>query len=908
MSIENELKIIPMQEIKTEDMLKVLAKEGYKIEGELKQSKQEDTYYDNEKTLLKKGCSFRIRRKGDKAIVTCKIPVKSDTEYKQREEYETEIPKNYIKEDGRVSINDAKKALLEKYPNIELPEDLQVKVKVKNNRNKVNLIAQDGTVIELAFDDLETEDADGNKFKMRNEIEGEIVSGNPENLQRLSEIIGKNYKNIRKNELSKYARALKEMNSQRGNLTHEEIQICVILSKIISSKEFETLTGKGQMIHDFRGLLNAKNEIELPENLRLDNFKDPKYLISKISEARRTKDNFSGKIKTLEDMFLCFLSRMDYKDMEPKLIRFLNENYYADDKSITNRMLHSQQVMLITGLICNSKAIKLIDKKELQCMTSALVHDIGHVPGSHTTEEILKDMDGFFSHEINGRNVIEKIIEENFTQIVDEVKECYEMIEKEYVEEDIPKDIERIKEEIEKSVEAHSRTNSEKRGDGTVVQIPREADKIAYATSDIVDILKREESREEILKELGQKPPENLVKTEFFPEKWKNDIIDKPGSWDEIKRKIRDIINRIESNIHEGNFGKIAVDFANTLRENTKDSITYYDIEQDNWDFLNDMIKYVKELRKEGKHELGAERAEGKIAKMDSKKRLQLATQIFTIKKFNEILKNSNMSTDEAWEKAVEEITKSTDADILNCINFIKEELIATKREMRDLFAEGEMLDETKLKNLNNSDRQIKLQPKGRFELIDIQPYLGENYTVYKAENIRDTYYKNEPGISVCLREYTDTAKRKLIIKRDRNKKGVTQVEREKYETDEMENVDTNRLMEMIKRKYPDIALRFSTKEIRCVIETQRNKARNENGVLITSDKSAVVLGNGKRKALPKQMEISIDKNDQKLLKRIKNKINEFLKTQGLTMNDVITKETKEEQAMKTIKEFEQER
>ena len=42
MSIENELKIIPMQEIKTEDMLKVLAKEGYKIEGELKQSKQEE--------------------------------------------------------------------------------------------------------------------------------------------------------------------------------------------------------------------------------------------------------------------------------------------------------------------------------------------------------------------------------------------------------------------------------------------------------------------------------------------------------------------------------------------------------------------------------------------------------------------------------------------------------------------------------------------------------------------------------------------------------------------------------------------------------------------------------------------------------------------------------------------------
>ncbi len=908
MSVENELKIIPMQEIKPEHMLQTLEREGYKIEGPLKSSIQEDTYYDDsEKTLLQKGCSFRIRIKGNKTIVTCKIPIKSDTEYKQREEFETEIPEGYIKEDGTISIEDAKNVLIEKYPNIELPEDLQVAVKVINNRNKVNLQAQDGSIIELSFDNLYTEDGKGNAFDMRDEIEGEIVSGNPQNLQNLNEIIKKNYSNIKKNELSKYARALKEMNSQRGNLTLEEIQICVILSKILSSNEFETLKGKGQMIHDFRGLINDKNEVELPENLRLDNFKNPKYLISKISEVRRTKDYDPGKIKNLEDMFLCFLSRIDYKDMEPKLIKFLNENYYNDDKSITNRMLHSQQVMLITGLICNSKAIKLIDRKQLLCMASALVHDIGHVPGAHPTEEVLNSIDGFFSHEINGRNVIEKIVEENKEEIIEEVKECYKMLGKEYNEETVRGDIERIKEEIERSIEAHSRTNSEKRGDGTVVQIPREADKIAYATSDIVDILKRVDRRRDILKnELGEQNPKEGPKVKFFPEEWKDSVIKKRGSWDEIKAKIGSIMSKIEGDINAGNFGKIAVDIANTLRENIRDGRTYYDIDQDNWNFLNDMISYVKDLRLKGAIELGGKRTEEKIEKMDTRTRMQYSAQLFILKKFNEIIKSGNINTDEAWEQTLNEITNSTDKDILTSIYSIKEELNAHPELREKLFSTGGMLDTTRLKHLDNSDRQIKLQPKGRFQILDMQSYLGENYTVYKPEKISDTYYKNEDGISVCLREYKDTNKRKLIIKRDRNKEGVTQVEREKYETDEVEGLDVKQLSEIIKNKYPDIALKFSTDNVECEIETERSKVRNEDGLLITRDISAVAFKNGKRLELPELIEIAIKGNDKKVLKSIKKKINDFLSTKGISMEDVITKETKEEQAMKLIEESQQ--
>ena len=63
------------------------------------------------------------------------------------------------------------------------------------------------------------------------------------------------------------------------------------------------------------------------------------------------------------DMFLCFFSDMDYQDIEYKLVDFLNKNYYSENAPATNRMLHSQQVMLITGLIAKSKAIPESEQK-----------------------------------------------------------------------------------------------------------------------------------------------------------------------------------------------------------------------------------------------------------------------------------------------------------------------------------------------------------------------------------------------------------------------------------------------------------------------------------------------------------------------------------------------------------------
>ncbi len=125
-------------------------------------------------------------------------------------------------------------------------------------------------------------------------------------------------------------------------------------------------------------------------------------------------------------MFLCFFSDMDYQDIEYKLVDFLNKNYYSENAPATNRMLHSQQVMLITGLIAKkSKAIPESEQNRLLCMTSGLVHDIGHVPGAHATERILADYDGFFSHEVNGQKVVRDIVSQKEESIIAAIKEYY---------------------------------------------------------------------------------------------------------------------------------------------------------------------------------------------------------------------------------------------------------------------------------------------------------------------------------------------------------------------------------------------------------------------------------------------------------------------------------------------------
>jgi len=870
MSVENELKIIPREELKPVELLNLLIDNGFTANGKLKLSKQEDTYYDDkEGTLEKTGCSFRIRRKGNGAVVTYKSPIKSDTEYKQREELEAEISDIYIQEDGSILIEDAIDVLRKKYPDIELPRNLQVAVTVINNRNKVNIKSEDGTIIELAFDDLNIRDGKQMLYGMNNEIECEVITGNPDNLTNIYNIIG-SYYDIAKNELSKYSRAVKEMNEQRDNMTLDEITICAMLSDIINAKEFEQLKYKGQMIHDYRK--------DIPENLSLDNFKDPEYLINKISEVKRIKNYRPGKIKNLEEMFLCFFSDMSYKEIEYKLVKFLNDNYYSENAPITNRMLHSQQVMLITGLISRSKEISEGEKKTLLSMTSALLHDIGHVPGAHPTEEIFGNLDGFFSHEINGRNVIERIILKDEEKILDVIKEYYESLGRKYSEEICRDHLQKNKTQIKRSIEAHSRTNSEQRGDGTVVQLPREADKICYCISDIVDILKR---------------VNHEASPEFFPVGWKDEMTKKLGKGYEKGEVIKQKIEEIEKLINTSNFGEIATTIANTVVENINDGKTYYDVDQDYWDIVNGMIKYVKDLRAEGVVD-------------NKRKQLQLAAQIFILKNFNEFLAQTNGNVELAWDRTIETVTQSNDLDILNCINLIKE--MYNDKENRDqllrtAYEEGGILDTSKLAYLDNSDRQIKMQPRGKFQIIDLQPYLGNKYDISHPEVIKDTYYMQQNGLSICLREYKGTQNRQLIVKRKRDKEGVTQVEREKYVSNTFKDITLEELVRKFNEKHPDFNIQVPEGEPRCIIQTIRSNVENEQGVVIRKDKSTVIAKQGKIE-MPETIEIEC--NDRNGIKSVKQKLNSFLDMIGTNLRAVSTKETKEEQAMRLISEQEQ--
>ena len=273
MSLESELKMLPREKILPENVLDLLKQNGYVIQGELKLKPQEDTYYDNsEQSLNKSGASFRIRRKNDGAVVTYKTPINSNEGFKQREEMEVEIPSTYIGEDGSIDVKDAISVLKSQFPNALVPEGLDVAVTVKNNRNKVNVQTPEGTVIELAFDDLNITDAHGSNFKMKNEIESEILSGEPSELKNVRKIIGEKF-DVQDNSLSKYSRAMKEMQEQKDNLSLEEVTTCSILSHIINTKEFEQLKKKGQILYDYR--------VDFPEQLELKNFRNPQYLMRK---------------------------------------------------------------------------------------------------------------------------------------------------------------------------------------------------------------------------------------------------------------------------------------------------------------------------------------------------------------------------------------------------------------------------------------------------------------------------------------------------------------------------------------------------------------------------------------------------------------------------------------------------
>ena len=879
MSIENELKVLPRDNINIQAVIYLLMDNGYKIQKNIKGAKQEDKYYDDEnRTLEKNGCSFRIRMKENGAVVTYKQPIESETEYKQREELEVSIPENYIQKNGEILLEDAIHILKEKFPDVKLPQNLRMIVQVNNNRSKLNVVAKDDTVIEVAFDDLSIINSNGSKFDMKNEIEFEVLSGNPENLNGIYELLNSNY-SIEKNDLSKYARAIKEMNEQRDNMTVEEIVICAMLSDIIKSVEFRQLECKGQMIHNFSR--------KVSEDLRLTNFQNSEYLINKISDIKRVKNYEPGTIKKLEDMFLCFFSDMDYQDIEYTLVNFLNEKYFSKEAPITNRMLHSEQVMLITGLISKSKEIPETESKTLLCMASALLHDIGHVPGAHITEALMSDFDGFFSHEMNGSNVIEKIVTQDETDIINRVIAHGRTLGKEYDKELIKIYIDDTKEQIKKAIQAHSRTNSEKRGEGTVVQLPRAADKICYFASDMRDAVVRSI-------ELDSK-----VKPEFFTEKWKVDMKKKLGKGYEAKENIiEQKIADIEKFARTNNFGELTTYIANTVREVVRDQKKYYDVDNDIWKITVNGIQYIKDLRENGI-----------ISKRY--KEIGLEAAMYLVKKFNEEYAKCNKNSEIAWEKTVDIVTKSSDTMMSHEVHQILEKYWNNPEGLKQIHQKGGILDTSVIVDLDKSNLQIKMIPRNKFDFMDIIMSVCDDIDKMdkvERKNIIDQYYPSQGSgqdeLSICVREDEKTHKKSLIVKKKRNKDGVTQMERNKYFTDEVLNADLKDLVEMINKKYTFLNIKQPTGDSLCTIKTQRKDFKSKDGVIVRNDCSKVLAKDGTWKDMELSLEVECKKGQ---MKDVKKSVATYLKQNSeIELTDYTTKKTKEELAMELLEKEEE--
>lgn len=873
MSIENELKVLPREAINIQEVLDLLMDNEYSIQKNPKVIEQQDKYYDDEeRTLERNGCSFRIRMKENGAVVTYKQPVESETEYKQREEMEVTIPEEYIQINGDIFLEDAIHILKEKFPDVKLPKNLKMIVQVNNDRNKFNVMAKDGTIIEVAVDDLSINNSNGNEFNMKNEVECEVLSGNPENLNGIYELLKENY-SIEKNDLSKYARAVKEMNEQRDNMTIEEITICTILSDIIKSVEFKQLEYKGQMIHNFSRRVS--------DDLRLTNFEDAEYLINKISEVKRIKSYEPAEIKTIEDMFLCFFSDMDYQDIEYRLVKFLNEKCYAKDAPITNRMLHSIQVMLITGLISKSKEIPESDRNTLLCMASALLHDIGHVPGAHVTEKQMADFDGFFSHEINGSNVTENIVSQDEANIISSVISHGKSLGKEYNEELVKKYIDNTKEQIKEAIQAHSRTNSERRGDGTVVQLPREADKICYLASDIRDAILRSI-------ELGSK-----VKPEFFTKEWKEEMKKTYGKgYAKREAEIEQKIEEIEKFINTNNFGELTTYIANTVKENIRDGKVYYDVDDDIWNITENAIKYVAELRKEG------------IISKKSKE-IEKVAALYLVKIFNEQYEKCNRNSDIAWDRVVDIVTKSNDTIMLNEVNQILEEYKNNPEGLKQAYQEGGKLDTSVIVNLDKSNRQIKMIPNDNFDFIDIIISMSilEQGGIREHKKFIDTYYPSQGGgekeLSICLREDLNTNKKSLIVKKKRYKNGVTQMERNRYSTEELSDIDLTGLVNIFNEQYPSLKIEQPKEQPLCVIETQRDSLEGKNGITVRSDLSKVQAPDGTWKNMELSFEVDCKKEK---IKEVRKHLDKYLKSKySINLSDYATKKTKEELAMEIL-------
>lgn len=176
----------------------------------------------------------------------------------------------------------------------------------------------------------------------------------------------------------------------------------------------------------------------------------------------------------------------------------------------------------------------------------------------------------------------------------------------------------------------------------------------------------------------------------------------------------------------------------------------------------------------------------------------------------------------------------------------------------------------------------------------------GQQYDTPLAETIKDSYFESPDGISICLREYENTDSKRLIVKKKRDKDGVIQVERQRYTTESNEGSTLEDLIAKFNKQHGGFSIDVPKENPKCIIYTTRINAENEDGTVIRRDCSKVMTEKGSIE-MPETIEIECA--DKNTMKEVKKQLSGFLDQQGIKPEEITTKETKEEQAMRMLEE-----
>ena len=182
------------------ELLSLLNRAGYEVRL-LGETPQEDVYYDTpEDDFLLTGGSLRVRRRGERRVLTLKTPVGQTPQtgaFARREE-ELELSSDALPADF----------LRERLPELD-PDALRPAAQVENLRRTYEVKGPVGCRFELAFDDVIFRDAGTGETARERQVEIERLEGTEADLARLVRETAGRVTALRGVTDSKYQRARK---------------------------------------------------------------------------------------------------------------------------------------------------------------------------------------------------------------------------------------------------------------------------------------------------------------------------------------------------------------------------------------------------------------------------------------------------------------------------------------------------------------------------------------------------------------------------------------------------------------------------------------------------------------------------------------------------------------------------